>query len=183
MIITPSSRSISFRILRRMLHPDPQPHLGVFTIPSLWLTSCSRILALFGEEFARQFLSESFTWLDHLIFACVPLGILTTLSGAIRVQGPKIARSFIGRARENRASAEIELMSSTSKEVCEMFNGRGIIRTMGRPTIAQIVIFPDLYNKWEQNPGDDTTCGIYTIQTAVGTDMDDSNVMTYKGMA
>ncbi|KAF1950413.1 hypothetical protein CC80DRAFT_482849 [Byssothecium circinans] len=110
------------------------------------------LLALFGEQFARQFLSESFTWLDHFIFACVPLGILTALTGAIRVQGPRFARAFIGRARENRATAEIELMSSTSPEVCEMFNGHGVVRTMGYPKIAQIVIFPDEYDAPAQRP-------------------------------
>ncbi|KAJ4303131.1 hypothetical protein N0V90_002023 [Kalmusia sp. IMI 367209] len=140
------------------------------------------ILALFGEQFARQFISESFTWLDHFIFACVPLGILTALSGAIRVQGPKIAQSFIGRARENRATAEIELMSSTSQEVCEMFNGKGIIRTMGRPTIAQIIIFPDRYTYLENHPEDpDQSCGIYTLQTAVNIDAKGSGIMICEG--
>jgi len=75
----------------------------------------------------------------------VPLGILTAIAGAIRVQGPRIAKSFIGRGRENRALAEIELMSSTSKEVCELFNGKSIIRVMGKPRIAQILVFPHEY--------------------------------------
>lgn len=75
----------------------------------------------------------------------VPLGILTAIAGAIRVQGPRIAKSFIGRGRENRALAEIELMSSTSKEVCELFNGKSIIRVLGKPKIAQILVFPHEY--------------------------------------
>jgi hypothetical protein len=50
----------------------------------------------------------------------VPLGILTMITGAIRVQGSKMARSFIGRARENRALTELELMLSISGEVCEL---------------------------------------------------------------
>ncbi|KAF1350491.1 hypothetical protein EJ07DRAFT_169205 [Lizonia empirigonia] len=105
------------------------------------------LLALFGDQFARQFASESLTWVDHLIFAMVPLGILTAITGAIRVQGPRIAKSFIGRGRENRALAEIELMSSTSKEVCELFNGKSIIRAMGRPKLAQILVYPLEYKK------------------------------------
>lgn len=125
----------------------------------------------------------SFTWLDHLIFAAVPLGILTALFGAIRVQGPKIARSFIGRARETRAAAEIALMSSTSQEVCEMFNGQGFVRTMGRPVMAQIIIFPDLYDKAKSDPYRDRTCGIYTLQDAVEVrDSGPPGVMTYRGM-
>jgi len=113
-------------------------------------------------------MSESFTWLDHVIFACVPLGILTAIVAAIRTQGPKVAKSFIGRARENRASVEIELMSSTSKEVCEMFNGKAIVRTMGTPSIAQIIIFPDRYKALEGKEDDaDKSCGIHKLETAV----------------
>lgn len=106
-----------------------------------------RLLALFGDQFARQFTSESLTWVDHLIFSMVPLGILTAITGAIRVQGPRIANSFIGRGRENRALAEIELMSSTSQEVCELFNGKSIVRAMGRPRIAQILVYPTEYTE------------------------------------
>ncbi|KAH4204597.1 hypothetical protein HBI25_219440 [Parastagonospora nodorum] len=104
------------------------------------------LLALFGDQFARQFASESLTWVDHLLFAMVPLGIITSITGAIRVQGPRIIKSFIGRGRENRALAEFELMSSTSKEVCEVFNGKSVVRVMGKPTIAQILIFPLEYD-------------------------------------
>ncbi len=115
----------------------------------------------------------------------VPLGILTMITGAIRVSGPRIAKSFIGRARENRALAEIELMSSTSGEVCELFNGRSIIRSMGKPSIAQFLVFPKRYNRLEAEydkfdkevaqssskvaPPSDTSCGIHTLQTAVVT--------------
>lgn len=110
------------------------------------------LLSLFGEQFATQFASQSLTWLDHLLTAMVPLGILTLASGAIRVRGPRLVRSFIGRARENRAAAEIELMSSTSHEVCELFNGNSIVRAMGAPNIAQFLIFPDEYAAQEDQP-------------------------------
>ncbi|KAF3054087.1 hypothetical protein E8E11_011412 [Didymella keratinophila] len=109
------------------------------------------LLSLFGDQFVRQFASESLTWVDHLIFAMVPLGILTAITGAIRVQGSTIAKSFIGRDRENRALAEIELMSSTSKEVCELFNGKSIIRAMGRPKLAQMLVYPLEYEKAKDN--------------------------------
>lgn len=75
-----------------------------------------RLLALFGEKFALQFLSETMGWLDVIIFSMAPLGILTAIVGAIRVGGPTWLKAIIGRARENRAAAEIELMSSTSHE-------------------------------------------------------------------
>ncbi|RKK71337.1 hypothetical protein BFJ69_g11092 [Fusarium oxysporum] len=123
------------------------------------------ILALFGEQFARQFLSETFTWYDHVIFACVPLGIMTAIAGAIRVQGHKFLKAFIGRARENKAAAEIEYMSSTSAEVGELFNGRGIVRTMGQPEIAQFIVFPDELLK-QKNGAQNQSYGIHTLKSA-----------------
>ncbi|KAF5605623.1 serine threonine phosphatase 6 regulatory ankyrin repeat subunit A [Fusarium pseudocircinatum] len=123
------------------------------------------VLALFGEQFARQFLSETFTWYDHVIFACVPLGIMTAIAGAIRVQGHKFLKAFIGRARENRAAAEIEYMSSTSAEVGELFNGRGIVRTMGQPGIAQFIVFPDELLK-EKKGAQNQSYGIHTLKSA-----------------
>jgi hypothetical protein len=119
-----------------------------------------RLLALFGEQFARQFISESVTWLDHIIFAMAPLGIITAINGAIRVSGPPWARAFVGRARENRAASEIELMSSTSREVCEVFNGKGVVRAMGTPRLMEFLVFPSHCSS------DDPTCGIHTLRTA-----------------
>ncbi|KAF5544657.1 serine threonine phosphatase 6 regulatory ankyrin repeat subunit a [Fusarium mexicanum] len=123
------------------------------------------ILALFGEQFARQFLSETFTWEDHVIFACIPLGIMTAIAGAIRVQGHHFLKAFIGRARENYAAAEIEYMSSTSNEVCELFNGKGIVRTMGKPSVAQLIVIPDQLPK-SGGRTFDSSCGIHTLQSA-----------------
>ncbi|KAF2728108.1 hypothetical protein EJ04DRAFT_592429 [Polyplosphaeria fusca] len=123
-------------------------------------TDLAPLLALFGEQFARQFMSESLTWLDHIIFAMAPLGIVTAIVGAIRVSGPAWARAFIGRARESRAAAEIELMSSTSREVCEVYNGKGVVRAMGTPKLTQFILFPAQYRNR------DDTCGIHTLKTA-----------------
>ncbi|KAF0644684.1 hypothetical protein FPSE5266_11354 [Fusarium pseudograminearum] len=124
------------------------------------------ILALFGEQFARQFLSETFTWEDHVIFACIPLGIMTAISGAIRVQGGGLFKAVIGRARENHAAAEIEYMSSTSTEVCELYNGEGIVRTMGKPYIGQIIVFPNQFANRSQSGQKGDFCGIHTLETA-----------------
>lgn len=130
-------------------------------------------------------MSESLTWLDHLIFAMVPLGIVASVTGAIRVQGPHIAKAFIGRARENRALVEFELMSSTSHEVGEAFNGRGIVRVMGKPKIAEFLIFPKEYEAAEMfydpldgrearpDPEEDrkhALCGIHSFESAIQED-------------
>lgn len=94
-----------------------------------------------------------------MIFALAPLGILTAIVGAIRVGGPPWLKAIIGRARENRATVELELMSSTSHEVCELWNGQGIIRTMGRPEILQLVYLEELRNE--------ESLGLYTLDEAV----------------
>ena len=87
-----------------------------------------------------QFMSQSTGWADSIIFAMAPLGIVTAIIGAIRVSGPSWLKTIIGRARESRAIAEAELMSSTSKEVCELWNGQEIVRVMGEGPIREFII-------------------------------------------
>ena len=86
-------------------------------------TDLAPLLALFGEQVTKQYLSESLDWLDHVILAMVPLGILTVMVSAIRVRGSSAARAFIGRAQESRGNVEAEIMSCTSYDVCELWNG------------------------------------------------------------
>ena len=116
------------------------------------------LLQLFGEQVTKQFMSQSMGWADHIIFAMAPLGILTAIVGAIRVGGPAWLKAIIGRARENRANAEIELMSSTSHEVCELWNGQALVRAMGLPPVQEVVYFPEY--------GTDENCGLYTLEQA-----------------
>ncbi|KAG0643607.1 hypothetical protein HOY80DRAFT_343704 [Tuber brumale] len=101
------------------------------------------VLALFGEQVSKQFLSQSLTWLEDVIFAMAPLGIITAIVSAVRVGGPGWLKAVVGRARESRAVAEVELMSSTSHEVCELWNGEAIVRVMGSPKVAELLCFPD----------------------------------------
>lgn len=88
-----------------------------------------------------------------------PLGILTALTAAIRVGGAPWLRAVIGRARENLATVELELMSSTSHEVGELSNGQGIVKTMGAPEVQE-VIYLDAYK-------DTDTFGLYTLESAI----------------
>jgi hypothetical protein len=134
---------------------------GDNTINNLF-SDLAPLLALFGERFAQQFLSESTSLWDCIVFACAPLGIITAIVGCIRVGGPPWLRAVIGRARENRAAAEIEFMSSTSNEVGESFNGQSIVRTLGKPQIKQLI-----YVK-EHNNSD--TFGIYTLPNPLDPD-------------
>jgi len=87
-----------------------------------------------------QFMSQSTGWADHIILAMAPLGILTAIVGAIRVGGPPWLKAIIGRAREPLAVAEAELMSSTSNEVCELWNGHEVVRVMGEGPIREFII-------------------------------------------
>lgn len=105
------------------------------------------LLALFGEQVAKQFLSESMGWADDILFAIAPLGVITGVVSAIRVGGPTWLKAVIGRAREGRANVELELMSSNSLEVGEMWNGQTIVRVLGTPSIFQL-----LYSTTETDP-------------------------------
>ncbi|KLU91868.1 hypothetical protein MAPG_10817 [Magnaporthiopsis poae ATCC 64411] len=98
------------------------------------------LLALFGERVTMQFMSQSTGWADNIILAMAPLGVITAIVGAIRVGGPSWLRAIIGRARESRAVVESELMSSTSHEVCELWNGQEIVRVMGKGPILEFII-------------------------------------------
>lgn len=86
-----------------------------------------------------QFMSQSTSWADNFILAMAPLGIVTIIVSAIRVGGPSWLKAVIGRARENLAAAEVELMSSTSREVCELWNGSEIIRSMGSAPVREFI--------------------------------------------
>lgn len=99
-----------------------------------------RLLTLFGERVTTQFLSQSTGWADNIILAVAPLGVITIIVGAIRVGGPSWLKANIGRARESRAVAEAELMSSTSNEVCELWKGQQIVRVMGQGPIREFLI-------------------------------------------
>ena len=71
-----------------------------------------------------------------------PLGVLTAIVGAIRVGGASWLKRLIGRARENNADWELELISSVSQVVCEVWNGKSIVRSIGDPKIKQIIHLP-----------------------------------------
>ncbi|KKO99702.1 hypothetical protein THAR02_08180 [Trichoderma harzianum] len=116
--------------------------LGLLTLPAVradgWddfsnnlATDLAPFLSLFGEQITKQYLSESIATIDYFIFAMAPMGILTAIVSAIRV------------AQEGGGVAEAELCSSTSRDVCELYNNGGIARVFGRPKILEVVYDPD----------------------------------------
>ncbi|KAL6799555.1 hypothetical protein GGI42DRAFT_327833 [Trichoderma sp. SZMC 28013] len=120
-------------------------------------TDLAPFLSLFGEQVTKQYLSESIATIDYFIFAMAPMGILTAIVSAIRVCGSPSLRAFIGRAQEGGGNAEAELCSSTSRDVCELYNNGGIARVFGRPKILEVVYDP------EHNFADEKA-GIYTFR-------------------
>lgn len=86
-----------------------------------------------------QFMSQAMGIADCILLAVAPIGAITTVVSAIRVSGPTWLKSFIGRARENLAAAEVEVMSSTSTETCELWNGHRVVRCPGSANICQFI--------------------------------------------
>lgn len=85
---------------------------------------------------------------------------MSAIVAAIRVAGPVCIRAVIDRARENRSSADLELMSSTSRDVGELWNGESIVRCMGRLNVVQLIFI--------RSEADDPGTGrLYTLKAAI----------------
>ncbi|CAI7670392.1 unnamed protein product [Penicillium discolor] len=105
------------------------------------------LITLFGERLTKQFLSESISTLDNVIFALSPLGVLTSVVSVIRICGSSSLKAFVGRAQEGPAEAESELLPCVSESTAELFNDGGITRVFGRPNIVEIVAWEDVDHK------------------------------------
>src|SRR3569833_1878656 len=66
------------------------------------------------------------------------MDIVTAITSVIRVCGDSSLRAFIGRAQEGDGAIEAELCTSTSRDVCELFQKGGITRVFGKPKILEI---------------------------------------------
>ena len=127
-------------------------------------TDLAPFIGLFGEAPTKQFLSESLTVLDYFIFAMAPIGILTAVVSAIRVRGGSSLRAFIGRSQDGQGVIDAELCSSTSHDVCELYNSGGIARTMGRPQILEVVCNSKAPDEDFFDKEENATAGIYPTQ-------------------
>ncbi|KAK4198631.1 hypothetical protein QBC40DRAFT_341164 [Triangularia verruculosa] len=106
------------------------------------ITDLGPILTLFGERVTMQFMRGSMTWVDNILLAMGPLGIITIIVAAIRVGGQPWLKALIGRSRETLGNVEMELMSSTSNEVCELWNGESLVRVMGKGPVREFILLP-----------------------------------------
>ncbi|KAK6541135.1 hypothetical protein TWF694_008507 [Orbilia ellipsospora] len=129
-------------------------------------TDLAPVIVLFGEQVTKQFLSESISFLDNIIFALAPLGVLTAVVSVIRVCGNSSLKAFIGRAQEAHGIAEAELCSSTSRDVCELWSNGGISRVFGRPKILEFIysrsteFYPE-FPSGQTKPSKHPSCGIH----------------------
>lgn len=124
-------------------------------------TDLAPILQLFGEQVTTQYLAESTSVLDSIIFAMAPLGILTAIVSVIRVCGSPLLRAFIGRAQEGSGVAEVDLCSSTGRDIAELYQNGAITRVFGRPKILEFVHDPYYEHFYPRNEGETATAGIY----------------------
>lgn len=99
----------------------------------------SPLIALFGEQVTKQFLSQSITFADCILFAAAPIGLLTGVVSAIRLGGYAWLRATVGRAAESRAAAGLELTSATSSGICELWDGKSVVRTQGTASILSVL--------------------------------------------
>jgi hypothetical protein len=67
------------------------------------------LIAVFGGQVSKQFLSQSLGLADSILFAMAPLGIITGVVSAIRLSGYTWLRAIVGRATETRGAAGVEL--------------------------------------------------------------------------
>ena len=122
------------------------------------------------------------SWVEDIIFAMAPLGIITAMTGAIRVGGPRWMKAVIGRAREGNGVVEVELMSSTSSDVCELWNGDGVVRVLGSAHIIELFYLDPTPPEYEDDQDDDRavllqsrniqhseSAGIYDFESAKST--------------
>ncbi|KAI5842136.1 hypothetical protein DFP73DRAFT_515460, partial [Morchella snyderi] len=131
--------------------PDCVPRDGWDNFANNLGSDLAPFLALFGEQVTTQYMSESLDWIDNILLALAPLGIITILVSAIRVSGAGPLKSLIGRGRETRSVVETDLLSSTSSEVCELWSGGGVLRVVGTAALLQLIWVPGEVGKDSRN--------------------------------
>ncbi|KAH6651256.1 hypothetical protein F5144DRAFT_479889, partial [Chaetomium tenue] len=137
-------------------------------------TDLAPIIVLFGEQASKQFLSESTSFWDNILFGIAPIGIITAVISTIRLYGNSSLKAFIGRAQEAHGVAEAELCSSTSDDVCELWSNGGICRVFGRPRILELfrikpkgsaAFYPSFVR--QVNTKRPPSCGLYPPQNVL----------------
>lgn len=75
-------------------------------------------------------------------------------------------------ARESRATAELELLSATSSEVCEMWSGSEVVRVAGQPSTTQYILDKTMKRRSIWTLSEALKRNVY-LQDSSHTDVDD----------
>jgi hypothetical protein len=126
------------------------------------------LITLFGDNVTTQFLKSSFSVFDSILFAMAPIGIITAITSAIRVGSIKLLKTLIGRSRESLESVEIELLSSTSQNVSEIWNGYDLVRESGNGNVLEVVYRRCLVETPEEPEGEQYYSLLFVIRPKVG---------------
>jgi hypothetical protein len=70
-----------------------------------------------------------------------PLGVPAAILAAIRVSGYGFLKGIIGQAGERESSIEADLLSSTSRKVCELWDGKVVRLEEEKPPIQELIHF------------------------------------------
>jgi hypothetical protein len=122
------------------------------------MLTLSSLLALFGRDATNQFLSQSVSILDWVIFATAPLGIPFAVIAVNRISRMEFSKSLIGLAEDRVWDVEKDLMSSTSEDVSEFWDGEKVVRVVGRSRVSELFFTGLGVNE--------TPYGFYTTQEA-----------------
>ncbi|KAF4627101.1 hypothetical protein G7Y89_g11056 [Cudoniella acicularis] len=122
-----------------VLFAAPASAINANTFANNAASDLGPLITLFGDNVTTQFLKSSFTVFDSILFAMAPIGIITAITSAIRVGSIKLLKTLIGRSRESLESVEIELLSSTSQNVSEIWNGCDLVRESGNGNVLEVV--------------------------------------------
>ena len=72
------------------------------------------------------------------------------MSGSFKIS-VRTSADTSSRARESRASAEAELLSSTSDNVCELWSGQEVVRALGEPRMKEFIIRTNIHGNKHVN--------------------------------
>lgn len=107
------------------------------------MTTSSSLLGIFFQDVTNEFLRQSTDLFDWVLFAIGPLGVGSVLLAAIRVLGSRFLKYRIGKAGEDEDLIEKDLMSSTSPNVWELWNGYEVVRVTGQADIQEFLLLGD----------------------------------------
>ncbi|KAE8370693.1 hypothetical protein BDV27DRAFT_151952 [Aspergillus caelatus] len=109
------------------------------TVSLLVIANILPLFGAFGQDYTNYFLSRSIDWSDWIVFAVGPLGVVWILSATIRALGPPFLQDAIGKGSQDRSLVERDLMSSTSADVCELWNGHNVARLAAKGEIHEFL--------------------------------------------